>query len=183
MKWFALLALAATFTSQANTQMCFTRAGNDYGIDPLLLAAISIQESSLKPRAVNNSYSATQEDVCGMQVNSSHYEELKKFNITRERLLNEPCICTYAGAWVLAKNFRSYGKNWDSVGIYNAGPRKKMMAVRKSYARTISGIYKVLLVRKKMTQDYLISMNISTANNPLLSAESIASEAIKYPVR
>jgi hypothetical protein len=58
-----------------------------------------------------------------------------------------------------------------------------MMAVRKSYARTISGIYKVLLVRKKMTQDYLISMNISTANNPLLSAESIASEAIKYPVR
>lgn len=183
MKWFALFVLAATFASQANTQMCFTRAGHDYGIDPLLLAAISIQESSLNPKAVNNTYSATKEDVCGMQINSSHYKELQKFKINRNRLLNDACICTYAGAWVLARNFNAYGRNWDSVGIYNAGPKKTNIKARKSYANTINGIYKVLLVRKTMTESHLISQNISTINNPLLSAEMIASEAIKYPVR
>lgn len=183
MKWFALFALAATFASQATPQMCFTIAGRDFGIDPLLLAAISIQESNLNPKAVNNSYSATQEDVCGMQINSSHYKELKKFNITRQRLLDDPCICTYAGAWILSKNFNAYGRNWNSVGIYNAGPKKTRVTARKFYADTINGIYKVLLVRKKMTENQLISQNIITTQNPLLTAEMIASEAIKYPVK
>lgn len=83
-----------------------------------------------------------------MQVNSSHYGKLKDFNITRERLLNDPCICVYAGAWVLAHNFRSYGKNWDSVGIYNTGPSKKLITLRRAYAEDIKNIYRVLLARK-----------------------------------
>lgn len=148
MKWYVLLLLAMSLGSQATPQMCFTRAGHDFGIDPLLLTAISIQESRLNAKAVNGANRDKSEDVCGMQVNSSHYKELKKFNIDRERLLSDPCICTYAGAWVLAKNFKSYGRNWDSVGIYNAGPNKKMMKVRKSYARKINSIYRVLLARE-----------------------------------
>ena len=59
-----------------------------------------------------------------MQLNSNNFSKLKKFNITRADLLNNPCICVYSGAWVLAKNFQAYGRNWDSVGIYNAGPRQ-----------------------------------------------------------
>lgn len=150
MKWFALFALTAIFAAQAEPQMCFTRAGHDFGIDPLLLTAISIQESRLNPKAVNGANRDKSEDVCGMQVNSSHYKELKRFNITRERLLNDPCICTYAGAWVIAKNFNSYGRNWDSVGIYNAGPKEKMMKARKSYARKINSIYRILVAREKV---------------------------------
>jgi hypothetical protein len=100
------------------------------------------------PDAINGSNRNGTEDVCGMQVNSSHYGKLKNFNITRERLLNDPCICVYTGAWVLAHNFRSYGKNWDSVGMYNTGPSKKLIAQRKAYAQDIKNIYRVLLARK-----------------------------------
>ncbi|WP_312715441.1 lytic transglycosylase domain-containing protein, partial [Escherichia coli] len=74
---------------------------------------------------------------------------------TRERLLNDPCICVYTGAWVLAHNFRSYGKNWDSVGIYNTGPSKKLIAQRKAYAQDIKNIYRVLLARKKLLSERL----------------------------
>jgi soluble lytic murein transglycosylase-like protein len=128
----ALLTLS--LSAGAAPQMCFDQAGKDYQIDPLLLMSISIKESRLKPGAINGSNRNGTEDVCGMQVNSSHYGKLKNFNITRERLLNDPCICVYTGAWVLAHNFRSYGKNWDSVGMYNTGPSKKLIAQRKAYA-------------------------------------------------
>lgn len=83
-----------------------------------------------------------------MQVNSSHYGKLKDFNITRDRLLRDPCICVYTGAWVLAHNFRSYGKNWDSVGMYNTGPSTKLIKQRRVYAGKIKSIYRVLLARK-----------------------------------
>ncbi len=106
----ASLLLAAALPASAAPQMCFDQAGKDYHIDPLLLMSISIQESRLRPAAINAANHDGSEDVCGMQVNSSHYGRLKQFNISRSRLLNDPCICVYAGAWVLAHNFRSYGK-------------------------------------------------------------------------
>ena len=111
----APLLLAIVFPASAAPQMCFDQAGKDYNIDPLLLMSISIQESSLIANATNSANRDGTEDVCGMQINSSHYKKLAGFNITRQRLMNDPCICVYTGAWVLAHNFRSYGKNWDSV--------------------------------------------------------------------
>lgn len=140
--------MVISLSAGAAPQMCFDQAGKDYRIDPLLLMSISIKESRLKPAAINGSNRNGTEDVCGMQVNSSHYGKLKKFNITRERLLNDPCICVYTGAWVLAHNFRSYGKNWDSVGMYNTGPGKKLIVQRRAYAEDIRNIYRVLLARK-----------------------------------
>jgi len=132
--------------------MCFNQAGHDYQIDPLLLMAISIKESHLQPASVNKANRNKTEDVCGMQVNSSHYGELKGFNISRERLLNDPCICVYSGGWVLAHNFRSYGKNWDSVGMYNTGPSKKLIVQRRQYAAEIKSIYRILLARKSLEE-------------------------------
>ena len=142
--------LVLSFSASAAPQMCFDQAGQDYKIDPLLLMSISIKESRLKPKAINGSNRNGTEDVCGMQVNSSHYGKLKDFNISRERLLNDPCICVYTGAWVLAHNFRSYGKNWDSVGMYNTGPSKKLIERRRAYAQDIKNIYRVLLVRRNI---------------------------------
>lgn len=117
-----------------------------------------------------------------MQVNSSHYKELKKFNIDRERLLNDPCICTYAGAWVLAKNFNSYGRNWDSVGIYNAGPKETKMKARKSYAAKINSIYRVLLAREIIAGNYAISKNKLSDNKPFSSTSTPPKEDTKKPV-
>lgn len=147
MKWLALITLSVVFSAQANPEMCFNNAGRDYGIDPLLLTAISIKESRLKMGAINDRNRDKTEDVCGMQINSSHYDKLKEFNITREILLKDPCICVYTGAWVLAHNFRSYGKNWDSVGMYNTGPSPKLVVTRRAYANHIKNIYRVLLAR------------------------------------
>ena len=62
--------------------------------------------------------------------------------------MNDPCICVYTGAWVLAHNFRSYGKNWDSVGMYNTGPSKKLIVQRRAYAEKIKSIYRILQARK-----------------------------------
>lgn len=148
MKNVPFLLLVFSLSCGAAPQLCFNQAGKDFNIDPLLLTAISIQESRLRPAAINNANRNGTEDVCAMQVNSSHYRKLRQFNITRERLLNEPCICVYTGAWVLADNFRAYGKNWDSVGMYNAGPSSEAIKARREYARIIKSIYRVLQARK-----------------------------------
>ncbi|PKE27626.1 lytic transglycosylase [Rahnella sp. AA] len=165
MKWLALFTLAAVFSAQASQEMCFTKAGRDYGIDPLLLTAISIQESRLRMDAINNHSAHHSEDVCGMQINSSHYPALRKFDITRERLLKEPCTCIYTGAWVLAHNFRAYGKNWDSVGMYNTGPSPKLIVQRRAYAGLIKNIYRILLA----TQMIQNNQHAQGDKNPLLA--------------
>ncbi|MFD3241891.1 lytic transglycosylase domain-containing protein [Rahnella perminowiae] len=171
MKWYALLTLAAVFSAQASPEMCFNKAGRDYGIDPLLLTAISIQESRLRMDAINNHSAHKTEDVCGMQINSSHYPALRKFEITRERLLKEPCTCIYTGAWVLARNFQAYGKNWDSVGMYNTGPSPKLIKQRRVYANLIKNIYRILLATQIIQNNQTAQRDI----NPLL-ARSTASE-------
>lgn len=152
MKKSLLLILAISLSARAAPEMCFNQAGRDFGIDPLLLTAISIKESRLVADAINGSNSNGTEDVCGMQINSSHYGKLKNFNITRKDLLSDPCICVYTGAWVLAHNFSAWGRNWDSVGMYNTGPSEKLIKKRRAYADHIKRIYRVLLARKIVSE-------------------------------
>ncbi len=152
MKYLPLGLLVLTLSAQAAPELCFDEAGRDYGIDPILLMAISIQESRLKPGAINSSSAGGTEDVCAMQLNSSNFKKLEKFNITRADLLNNPCICVYSGAWVLARNLKAYGRNWDSVGIYNTGPSLKLIKARREYAGIIKSIYTVLLARKQILE-------------------------------
>lgn len=160
---FPILLMMFSLSIFAAPQMCFDQAGRDYQIDPLLLMAISIKESRLKASAVNGSNNDGSEDICGMQVNSYHYSKLKTFNITRDRLLKDPCICVYSGAWVLAHNFQSYGKNWDSVGMYNTGPRDVMIKKRRAYATEIKNIYRILLARKTILEQSSEPPSVSAA--------------------
>jgi len=81
--------------------MCFNEAGHDYGIVPLLLTVISIKESRLTRTAINGSDMDGTEDVCGIQISRSHYKKLSKFNISRNDLFSDPCICIYAGNGLL----------------------------------------------------------------------------------
>ncbi|WP_261658241.1 lytic transglycosylase domain-containing protein, partial [Erwinia mallotivora] len=101
----------------------------------------------MQNNAINNKSRGNTTDVCNMQINSSHYKTLRKFDISRERLLKDPCICIYTGAWIEAHNFRQYGRNWDSVGMYNTGPNPKLINQRRAYAETIKSIYRVLVAR------------------------------------
>lgn len=152
MKILPVTFLAFSMSALAEPQLCFDQAGRDYKIDPLLLMAISIPESKLNNMAINKANSNGSEDVCGMQINSSNYGKLKYFNISRKRLLEDPCICVYTGAWMLARNFNQYGRNWDSVGIYNTGPNPKLMKKRHAYAEKVKSVYRILLARKTILE-------------------------------
>jgi soluble lytic murein transglycosylase-like protein len=168
-----LLLLPLALSCGGAPQMCFDQAGHDFRIDPLLLMAISIKESHLRPGAVNKDNKNRTEDVCGMQVNSSHYPKLNDFNIDRERLLSDPCICVYSGAWVLAHNFKSYGRNWDSVGIYNTGPAKKLMVQRKKYAAEIKSIYRILLAKKSIAEQSVTSSEHSQVPGEMVITQTV----------
>lgn len=171
MKWFAAFGLAAVFSVQAAPEMCFTKAGKDFGIDPRLLMAHSIQESRMRNNALNTKSSGGTHDVCNMQINSSHFNQLKRFDITRERLLKDPCICIYTGAWIEARNFRQYGRNWDSVGMYNTGPSPKLIKQRREYADIIKSIYRVLIARDEVYAAMSQQNKTTPAPETFLSAD------------
>lgn len=142
----ASMASVSVYGGMVPVSQCYYKAGKDYGIDPVLLIAIGIKESRLNNNAVNRKTY----DYCQMQVNSSHTRELYKFGINPVNLTNRPCECIYTGAWVLAKFFKRYGANWNTVGMYNAGARKtpKLDKIRKEYSDDVKSIYYVLKHQK-----------------------------------
>jgi len=131
---------------------CYYKAAKDYGIDADLLIAIGIKESRLNNQAVNRSSF----DYCQMQVNRTHKNELSKFGINPTELVNKPCTCIYTGAWVLAKFFKQYGANWNTVGMYNAGAKNtpRLNKIRQNYSNDIKAIYTVLKRQKQETKPY-----------------------------
>ena len=95
---------------------CFEEAGQRYNISPKLLRSIAQVESGLNPKAVNrNSNGST--DMGLMQINSSW---LKTLNVTPDDLMNDPCLNTMTGAWVLRQCIDRHGYTWEAVGCYNA---------------------------------------------------------------
>lgn len=96
----ALIAMAAVCNPcVANSNLCWEQAGARYGVDPLLLYSIAQKESRFRNDAVNRNRNGT-EDVCMMQINSTHFAQLAQWGITRDRLLADPCVCINVGAWV-----------------------------------------------------------------------------------
>lgn len=142
----AVLTALPVFASAAD--YCWQEAGARYGVDPLLLYAIARQESRFDNHATNRNPDGS-EDVCMMQINSSHFGKLASYGITRERLVNDPCLCIEVGAWVLSSAYVHYGVDWrqgvdwDGVGAYNAGTKASsgQQRRREAYARSVQRIY------------------------------------------
>ncbi|MBB6117813.1 hypothetical protein F4826_004792 [Rahnella inusitata] len=127
---------SASVYTDSRYDSCFVKAGKEFSIDPLLLKAIGIQESTLNNGAINRSsprypdYSLMQ--ISGWWLNKPYFVQNK---ITRDTLLKDPCLSIRTGTWILAGNFALNGVNWESVGAYNAGFSKEAgyVAARKRY--------------------------------------------------
>jgi soluble lytic murein transglycosylase-like protein len=60
-----------------------------------------------------------------MQINSSHFSA--RYGIDERRLITEPCTSIMVGASILSSMIKVYGYNWEAVGAYNAGLKKKII--------------------------------------------------------
>lgn len=143
-KILAVLLLSLSTLSMAD---CFESAGKYYGIDPDYLRAISWQESKFQANAIGKNYDGSL-DVGIMQINTKTLESIKREypNLSKERLINEPCLNIFVGSMLLKRNFNAYGRKWLSVGMYNAGMRNKdhIIKNRYEYASKISQHYQDL---------------------------------------
>lgn len=137
-----LLALTLFFPLAAYSH-CFDLASSRYGIHPDLLRAISKVESNGNVKATNRNSNKSR-DIGHMQINSSWLPTLKRYGITEQSLF-DPCTNTFVGAWVLARNFKELGYNWNAIGAYNAKSPKK----RKIYAKKIAAALKTIREEKR----------------------------------
>lgn len=142
---YRLFILLLAFSAKNACAFCYAAAGQTYEIDPLLLIAVSQVESGLNPKAYNVNKKGTKyqtEDLGLMQINSSWLPMLSsRWNITREKLMSDPCQNVYVGAYILAMNINKNGYNWQSVGAYNAGFKDSNEATRVKYAKKVYNLY------------------------------------------
>lgn len=134
MRFLLLLLVAASSYSQAN---CFVEVSHKYQIKEDLLRAIVYTESRFNKDAVNCLNSNSSCDYGFAQINLSEWgDKLKEFGISITDL-QDPCQNLHFGGWVLAMNFKTHGRNWNSVGAYNAGFSKKRESARQKYIALI----------------------------------------------
>lgn len=106
-------------TPASAADYCFESAGQAYGVAPVLLWAISNQESRHNNAAVNRNKNGSV-DVCHMQINDWWLRKKKISPELWSALQSDPCTCTKVGAWVLAQCVQQHGYSWNAVACYNA---------------------------------------------------------------
>ncbi len=138
---FILLMLLG-FSARANAyEACFQQAADRYTVPVALLYAIAKVESNFKPNALNHNQDGSS-DYGLMQINSRWFSVLEeRFDIKRDQVMKDPCTNIYVGAWILASNFSSHGRIWNSVGAYNAGFSAKLRDTRSGYVHKVKHYY------------------------------------------
>jgi len=133
MKTLAIILLTLPLMAHA---YCFKEAGERYGIEPSLLIAIAKTESSMNPNA------RSPVGAIGlMQIYKSWFPILRqRFGLTEQDIW-EPCTNVMVGAWILSNEFSKHGKNWNSIGAYNAACTKligyKCLKARQDYSMRV----------------------------------------------
>ncbi|MGB9755889.1 MAG: lytic transglycosylase domain-containing protein [Desulfurella sp.] len=103
-----------------NFASLFQEIGRKFNIDPKLLYAIAVTESSLNPNAVNYNNTNGSIDYGLMQINSCHLPTLERYGITKNDLFN-PKTNVSVGAWILGKCIQKYGYSWQAIACYHTG--------------------------------------------------------------
>ncbi len=115
---------------------CFQEAGERYNISPRLLKSIAQVESGLNPRAVNKNPNGST-DIGLMQINSAW---LRTINVTYDDLMNNACLNTMTGAFVLRQCIDRHGYTWEAVGCYNAYSREKRVTYAWKVFHKLKGV-------------------------------------------
>lgn len=139
---------------------CWRGAAQYHGVDLWLLYSIALVESNMNPRQIGRNKNGSL-DLGMMQINTIWLNELGRYGITSQHLM-DGCTSVYVGAWIMSKNFRTYGHTWRAIGAYNSGTP----AIGYNYAR------KVYATHHKLT-------GLPTTYVDLAGAQSLAQAALK----
>lgn len=117
--------LASAANASVTSLACVDAAARRFNHNPTLLRAlIEIESSGTCPKRHPKNDDGTYDIGC-MGINSRWLPQLhRKFSLT-EQDLTDPCTNIHIGAWVLAKNIRTFGDHWRAVGAYNAKSETK----------------------------------------------------------
>ena len=153
---------------------CFEDAGNKYGINPILLESIARVESNLNPKAINKNTNGTS-DIGLMQINSAW---LKSMSVNENDLLNDSCLNTMTGAWILRQCVDRHGYGWEAVGCYNAMSKGKKV----NYAWKV--FHQLKHERNKSTGNTLQANNdLKGKQKNNLSAQKPTASSLVFRVR
>lgn len=135
------LMFSSICVSQYASATCWSKAGGDYNIDPLLLMAIGWQESNGRTNAVGSLLKDGNRALGLMQINTIHLPELEKFGIKREHLF-EPCVSVMVGAYVLRDCLDTFNQDtWRAVGCYYGGKYSKAYTAMSKYSKSVRSHY------------------------------------------
>lgn len=131
----AALLLSTTSVSAAN---CIDEAAAYYHVNPLVLRAIAIVESSGRPGAVNVNVNGSIDR--GMyQINSIHLNELAGVGIVPADL-HDVCLSSYIASLLLKRKKLRFGDTWAAVGAYHSTTPEK----RDAYSRKVRTVFNII---------------------------------------
>ena len=111
--------------SPTNSQSCWKEAADYHHVDMWLLYSMAWVESRHHSNSIGKNKNGSL-DLGLMQINTLWLPTLAKHGISAQQLF-DPCTSMYVGAWILAKNIRTYGYTWRAIGAYNSSDLAKGM--------------------------------------------------------
>ncbi len=96
---------------------CIAQGSAYHGVNMMLVRAIIKVESNFNAGIRKNRNGSM--DIGLGQLNSVHYNEIAKYGIAPNDLMNG-CVASYVTAWHLKKKILAYGNNWYAVGAYSS---------------------------------------------------------------
>lgn len=129
------------YTPPPQVMTCIENASQTYHVPSSIVLAVMRQEGG-RVGAVTTNKNGTY-DIGPMQINSSHLSFFAKHGISRDMLLNDPCVNVYAGTWMIANGMAHSGDFWRGVGLYHsATPVLNVSYQHSVWARYLSLMHK-----------------------------------------